>query len=57
MTGLWDSWEDDALVLDKEAGIFANPGKVHEINHRGERFSVKGPLNVPRPPQGYPVLV
>jgi FMN-dependent oxidoreductase (nitrilotriacetate monooxygenase family) len=57
VTGLWDSWEDDALVIDKEAGIFAGAGKVHEINHKGERFSVKGPLNVPRPPQGHPVLV
>ena len=54
---LWDSWEDDALVLDREAPLFADPRKVHAIDHKGEYFSVRGPLNVPRPPQGYPVLI
>ncbi|AEI43043.1 FMNH2-dependent monooxygenase [Paenibacillus mucilaginosus KNP414] len=54
---LWDSWEDDALVFDKEAGIQLDQGKVHEIHFKGNRYSVKGPLNIPRPPQGYPVLV
>lgn len=54
---LWDSWEDDALVLDREAGYFADPDKVHEINHKGEWFSVRGPLTVPRTPQGRPVLI
>lgn len=55
--GLWDSWEDDALVLDKASGIFADDRKVREIQHAGESFKVRGPLNVPRSPQGYPVLV
>ncbi|MEF3304564.1 LLM class flavin-dependent oxidoreductase [Paenibacillus sp. GYB003] len=54
---LWDSWEDDALVHDKAAGIAIDAGKVHEIHFKGSRYSVKGPLNIPRPPQGYPVLV
>ncbi|MEF3304561.1 LLM class flavin-dependent oxidoreductase [Paenibacillus sp. GYB003] len=54
---LWDSWEDDALVFDKQAGVQVAPGKVHEIRFRGKSYSVRGPLNIPRPPQGYPVLV
>ncbi|WP_459547712.1 LLM class flavin-dependent oxidoreductase [Nocardia sp. X0981] len=56
-TALWDSWEDDAVVLDAEAGIFADPAKVHTVGHRGERFTVRGPLNVPRSAQGRPLLV
>ena len=56
-TGLWDSWEDDALVLDRESGTFADPEKVHELNYEGEWFSVRGPLTVPRSPQGRPVLL
>ncbi len=56
-TGLWDSWEDDALVLDRAAGVFADPAKVHELNHDGEWFRVRGPLTVPRSPQGRPVLL
>lgn len=55
--GLWDSWEDEALVLDREAGEFANPDKVHTIDHVGERFQVRGPLNSPRSKQGRPLLV
>lgn len=54
---LWDSWEDDALLFDKENGRLIDPAKVHEINFQGRTYSVKGPLNIPRPPQGYPVLV
>ncbi|MFD1811745.1 LLM class flavin-dependent oxidoreductase [Rhodococcus gannanensis] len=54
---LWDSWEDDALVLDAQAPLFAEPSKVHAIDHKGEWFTVQGPLNVPRPPQGYPVVI
>lgn len=54
---LWDSWEDDAVVLDKASGLFAHPEKVHFLNHRGKHFKVRGPLNVTRPPQGYPVIV
>ncbi|KOY82498.1 LLM class flavin-dependent oxidoreductase [Lysinibacillus macroides] len=54
---LWDSWRDDALVNDKENGIFTQPGAVREIHYNGQWYSSRGPLNVPRPPQGYPVLV
>ena len=55
--GLWDSWDDDAFKLDKESGWFYDPDKVHELDHRGAHFSVRGPLNVPRPIQGHPVIV
>jgi FMN-dependent oxidoreductase (nitrilotriacetate monooxygenase family) len=54
---LWDSWEPDALVIDPQSGIFADTGKVHEVAHVGARFTVRGPLNTPRPPQGRPLLV
>jgi FMN-dependent oxidoreductase (nitrilotriacetate monooxygenase family) len=56
-TGLWDSWEDDALILDRANGIFADPDKVHELNYDGDWFKVRGPLTVPRAPQGRPVLL
>jgi FMN-dependent oxidoreductase (nitrilotriacetate monooxygenase family) len=56
-TGLWDTWDDDALVLDREAGVFADPDKVHPLDHEGEWFRVRGPLTVPRSPQGRPVLL
>jgi alkanesulfonate monooxygenase len=55
--GLWDSWDDDAFLRDKESGIYFDPDKLHALNHKGKFFSVRGPLNVPRPVQGYPVLV
>jgi FMN-dependent oxidoreductase (nitrilotriacetate monooxygenase family) len=54
---LWDSWDDDAVIVDKEAGVYANPSQVRTIDHQGEYFRVRGPLNVIRPPQGRPVLV
>lgn len=54
---LWDSIEDDAILLDRESGMFADPKRIHRINHAGKYFKVRGPLNVPRPPQGYPVIV
>ncbi|THF83293.1 LLM class flavin-dependent oxidoreductase [Cohnella fermenti] len=54
---LWDSWEEDALVFDKAKGIQFDDSKLHEINYEGKVYKVKGPLNIPRPPQGYPVLV
>jgi FMN-dependent oxidoreductase (nitrilotriacetate monooxygenase family) len=57
VTALWDSWEDDALVVDRESGVYADDGKVHEINHKGRFFSVRGPLNTVRGPQGHPLLV
>jgi FMN-dependent oxidoreductase (nitrilotriacetate monooxygenase family) len=55
--GLWDSWEDNAILMDKASGQFADISKMHELNHKGEYFSVKGPLNTSRPPQGYPVII
>jgi len=55
--GLWDSWDDDAFVRDKKSGLFFHPDKLHPLNHKGESFSVRGPLNVPRAPQGRPVIV
>lgn len=54
---LWDSWEDEALLIDKETGYFADPARVHAINHKGPHFRVRGPLNVSRPPQGHPLIV
>ncbi|KRR11399.1 LLM class flavin-dependent oxidoreductase [Bradyrhizobium valentinum] len=55
--GLWDTWEDDAFIRNKNSGVFADTTKLHLLNHRGDYFSVRGPLNIARPPQGYPVLV
>ncbi|MEU6830617.1 LLM class flavin-dependent oxidoreductase [Nocardia beijingensis] len=49
---LWDSWEDEALVADPASGRFSDPARIHRIDHRGEHFSVAGPLQLPRPPQG-----
>jgi FMN-dependent oxidoreductase (nitrilotriacetate monooxygenase family) len=54
---LWDSWEDDAVVADKETGVWGDSGKLHPPEHRGRYFSVAGALNCLRPPQGYPLLV
>lgn len=54
--GLWDSWEDDAFVRDKTSGVFFDPAKLHTLHHQGPHFSVEGPLNVGRTPQGRPVL-
>ncbi|MNZ67151.1 Nitrilotriacetate monooxygenase component A [compost metagenome] len=54
---LWDGWDEDALVMDKQAGIYANPEKIHEADYKGIHLSVRGPLNIPRSPQGRPVLV
>ncbi|GGN64770.1 monooxygenase [Actinoplanes lobatus] len=56
-TKLWDSWTDDAVIADKAAGVHADAAKVRPINHRGRWFRVDGPLNVPRSPQGWPLLV
>jgi FMN-dependent oxidoreductase (nitrilotriacetate monooxygenase family) len=55
--GLWDSWEKDALVLDRARGIYADPDKVHYLNHAGKWFQSRGPLNIPRSPQGRPVVI
>lgn len=57
VTALWDSWEDDAFLRDKESGVYFDPDKLHIPNHKGEHFSVRGPLNVARPLQGYPVII
>lgn len=57
VTGLWDSWEDDAFLYDKQSGRYFDPDKLHLLHHEGEFFSVRGPLNVARAPQGYPVIV
>src|ERR1700684_895401 len=57
LMGLWDTWDDDAFVRDKESGRFFHPDKLHDLNHRGEHFSVLGALNIPRSPQGHPVIV
>ena len=54
---LWNSWEADAVVMDRERGIFADPDKVHRIDHVGKYFSVQGPALLPPTPQGRPVIV
>ena len=55
--GLWNGWEDDAVVADKGTGVFTRPDGVRPLDHRGEHFSVRGPLNVGRSEQGHPVVV
>ncbi|NMD70988.1 LLM class flavin-dependent oxidoreductase [Bacillus sp. DNRA2] len=55
--GLWDSWEDDAFLYNKQTGEFYDKNKVHELNYKGKYFSVKGPLNIARSKQGQPVIV
>jgi FMN-dependent oxidoreductase (nitrilotriacetate monooxygenase family) len=57
VTGLWDSWADDAFIRDVESGIYFDPAKLHVLNHRGEFLKVRGPLNIARPVQGWPVIV
>ncbi len=54
---LWDSWADDAFVLDKDSGVFLDGEKVRLLEHKGKNFSIRGPLNSARPPQGHPVVV
>lgn len=54
--GLWDSWEDDAFIRDKQSGEFFDPDKLHTLNHQGEFFKVKGPLNIQRSRQGQPLI-
>ena len=56
VTGLWDGWSDHALVMDKEAAVFSDVEKIRPLNHKGKFFSVKGPLNIARPVQGWPVI-
>ncbi len=55
--GLWDSFDDDAYVRDAEAGVYLDADKMHRLEHRGQHFSIDGPLNLTRSPQGHPVLI
>ncbi len=55
--GLWDSWDDDAFVLDRETGRYFDPERMHYLHHKGAFFQVRGPLNIARPPQGRPVII
>jgi FMN-dependent oxidoreductase (nitrilotriacetate monooxygenase family) len=55
--GLWDSWDDGAMLIDKQRGYFFDPTKLHVLGHVGEHYKVRGPLTIPRSPQGHPVLV
>jgi alkanesulfonate monooxygenase len=57
VTGLWDSWADDAFVRDVEKGIFFDPNRLHILDHEGEYLKVRGPLNIARPIQGWPLIV
>src|SRR6266481_4375745 len=57
VTGLWDSFADDAFVRDVDAGLYFDPAKMHVLNHQGKYLSVKGPLNIARPVQGWPLIV
>ena len=57
VTGLWDSWADDAFIRDVESGIYFDPARLHVLNHTGKYLKVRGPLNIARPVQGWPVVV
>jgi FMN-dependent oxidoreductase (nitrilotriacetate monooxygenase family) len=57
VTGLWDSWADDAFIRDAVNGIYFDPAKLHVLDHKGKHYSVRGPLNIARPVQGWPVIV
>src|SRR5207302_709169 len=57
VTGLWDSWADDAFVRNVDEGIYFDPARMHVLDHEGEFLSVRGPLNIARPIQGWPVIV
>ncbi|GAA3446518.1 LLM class flavin-dependent oxidoreductase [Planomonospora venezuelensis] len=57
VTGLWDGWEDGAVVGDRRAGVYADTGRIHALDHDGAHFRVRGPLTTSRPPQGHPLLV
>jgi FMN-dependent oxidoreductase (nitrilotriacetate monooxygenase family) len=55
--GHWDTWDEDAVVFDRESGLFADPAKVHRLDHQGKFFKSRGPFTVPRSPQGHPVII
>lgn len=57
VTGLWDSWADDAFVRDVETGLYFDPARLHVLDHKGKYLKVRGPLNIARPVQGWPVVV
>src|SRR6201996_2710118 len=57
VTGLWDSFAEDAFVRDVESGLYFNPDRMHTLDHKGQYLKVRGPLNIARPPQGWPVIV
>ena len=57
VTGLWDSWADDAFIRDVENGIYFDPDKMHVLDHKGKYLAARGPLNIARPAQGWPVIV
>jgi FMN-dependent oxidoreductase (nitrilotriacetate monooxygenase family) len=57
VTGLWDSFADDAFIRDVDSGLYFDPARMHVLNHKGPHLSVRGPLNIARPPQGWPVIV
>ncbi len=57
VTGLWDSWADDAFIRDVDSGIYLDPEKMHVLAHKGDFFAVRGPLNIARPVQGWPLIV
>ncbi len=55
--GLWDTWDDGAIVADKATGVYLDKSKVRTLDHKGRFYSVRGPLNIERPPQGHPVII
>jgi alkanesulfonate monooxygenase len=57
VTGLWDSWADEAFIRDVESGVYFDPAKLHVLHHNGKYLRVRGPLNIARPIQGWPVIV
>lgn len=57
VTGLWDSWADDAFIRDAGSGVYFDPDKLHTLDHKGRYLSVRGPLHIARPVQGWPVIV
>src|SRR5476649_2341553 len=57
VTGLWDSWADDAFIRDVESGLYFDPARLHVLDHKGKYLKVRGPLNIARPIQGWPVVV
>ncbi|MEK1940534.1 MAG: LLM class flavin-dependent oxidoreductase [Pseudomonas sp.] len=57
VTGLWDSWAEDAFIREADSGVYFDPERLHRLDHKGEFFQVRGPLHIARPPQGWPVIV